>query len=343
MFNRWQRSQANPMTRRIIDGIVLLLLIVSFGTGGFMLIEGGALLDSLYMTVITITTVGYGEVVHLGTGGRIFNIFLILIGVAFVLYMFSKITEDVVEGGLRATIGRMKMKKDVAKLRNHYIVCGYGRIGKVICKILEENNRSFVVIEKSPHKIQAIVDQGYLVLEGEASDDQTLKDAGIMAARGLIAVVSSDADTVYISLSARGIRPDLFIMARSSGEEGAETKLLRAGANKVLSPYYIGATSMAQQLVRPTVIDFIDLAVHGGELGLRLEEMLVAPEAKLAGSTLMNSEIRKKHDLIVVAIKSLQGEMHFNPTPDTMLNGGDTLVVLGKQDNIKKLESELRA
>ena len=329
------------MTHRIFVGALLLLLILAFGTGGFMLIEGAGLLDSLYMTVITITTVGYDDVVHLGTVGKIFNIFLILIGVAFVLYVFSKITEDVVEGGLRATIGRMRMKKDVAKLRNHYIVCGFGRIGKVICQILQENNRPFVVIEKSSHKIQAIVDQGYLVLEGEASDDQTLKDAGIMTSRGLIAVVSSDADTVYIALSARGLRPDLFIMARSSGEEGAETKLLRAGANKVLSPYYIGATSMAQQLVRPTVIDFIDLAVHGGELGLRLEEMRVAPEAKLAGSTLMSSGIRKNHDLIVVAIKSLQGEMHFNPTPDTMLNGGDTLVVLGKQEDIKELESEL--
>jgi voltage-gated potassium channel len=264
-----------------------------------------------------------------------------MIGVAFVLYMFSKITEDVVEGGLRATIGRMRMKKDVARLRNHYIVCGFGRIGKVICKILEDNNRPFVVIEKSPHRIPAITEHGYYVLEGEAADDQTLKDAGIMTARGLIAVVSSDADTVYITLSARGIRPDLFIMARSSGEEGAETKLIRAGANKVLSPYYIGATRMAQQLVRPTVIDFIDLAVHGGELGLRLEEMVVSADSKLAGSTLMDSEIRKKYDLIVVAIKRPGGEMQFNPSPNTPLDASDTLVVLGNHKDIKALESEL--
>lgn len=341
MFNRFLRAPSQQMSRRFASRGLMLLVILTFGTTGFMLIEGGGLLDSLYMTVITITTVGYGEIVHLSAAGRIFNMFLIMVGVAFVLYMFSKITEDVVEGGLRATFGRMRMKKDVSKLRDHYIVCGYGRIGKVICKILEDNGRSCVVIEKSAHKIPAILEQGYHVLEGEASDDQTLKDAGIMVARGLIAVVSSDADTVYITLSARGIRPDLFIMARSSGEDGAETKLLRAGANKVLSPYYIGATRMAQQLVRPTVIDFIDLAVHGGELGLRLEEMVISADSKMAGATLMDSGIRKKYDLIVVAIKRQGGEMQFNPSPNTPLDVSDTLVVLGNHKDIKDLEAEL--
>jgi len=341
MFDLFLRSPGHQMTRRFAGRAVLLVTILTFGTVGFMLIEGASFLDSLYMTVITITTVGYGEVVHLSAAGRVFNMFLIMIGVAFVLYMFSKITEDVVEGGLRATIGRLRMKKDVARLRNHYIVCGFGRIGKVICKILEENGRPFVVVEKSAHRIPTIIEQGYFVLEGEAADDQILKDAGIMHARGLIAVVSTDADTVYITLSARGINPDLFIMARSSGEEGADTKLIRAGANKVLSPYYIGATRMAQQLVRPTVIDFIDLAVHGGELGLRLEEMVVSASSKLAGSTLMDSEIRKKYDLIVVAIKRQGGEMQFNPSPNTLLVTSDILVVLGNHKDIKNLEAEM--
>ncbi len=332
--------QGKDLMRRLSVSGVLLLIILALGTFGYMLIEDAGFLDSLYMTIITITTVGYDETFPLGTQGRIFTIFLILIGVGFVLYVFSKITEDVLEGGLQKSIGRMKMKKRVARLRDHLIVCGYGRIGKVICKILEENNRSFVVIEKNPHKIQAIADRGHLVLEGEASDDHILKAAGIEKAKGLIAVVSSDADTVYITLSARGIRPDVFIMARSSGEEGAETKLIRAGANKVLSPYFIGATRMAQQLVRPTVIDFIDLAVHGGELGLRLEEMVVQ-SPQLAGKSLMDSGIRKDHDLIVVAIKREHGEMMFNPNPGTIINVSDTLVVLGGQENIKALEREV--
>jgi len=327
--------------RRLLVSGVLLLAILAFGSLGYMLIDGAGFFDALFMTVITITTVGYNETFPLSVHGRIFTVFLILIGVGFVLYVFSKITEDVIEGGLQKTIGRMNMKKKVARLRDHYIVCGYGRIGKVICRILEENKRPLVVIEKNPNEIEAIVKSGHLVLEGEAADDQTLKEAGIEHARGLIAVVSSDADTVYITLSARGIRPDMFIMARSSGEEGAETKLIRAGANKVLSPYFIGATRMAQQLVRPTVIDFIDLAVHGGELGLRLEEMVVQKTSPIAGRTLMDSGIRKDHDLIVVAIKREQGEMMFNPSPSTVIKVSDILVMLGSQDNIKALEREL--
>ena len=233
------------------------------------------------------------------------------------------------------------MKKKVAGLRNHYVVCGYGRIGKVICKIFKENNISFVVVEKNQNKIPDIVEQGYLVLQGDASDDDIMVEAGIARARGLVAVVSSDAENVYTALTARGLNSKLYIMARSSGEEGAENKLLRAGVDKVFSPYYIGATRMAQQLVRPTVIDFVDLAIHGGELGLRLEEISVSEKAQLVNKTLFESGIRKDFDLIVVAIKRYHGEMLFNPTPQTELHDGDTLVVLGEHDNISALEKEL--
>jgi len=339
--SRLEKAVTDELLRQIAKSTGLLVLILLFGTIGFMTIEGSNPLDSLFMTVITITTVGYDQVMPLHGMGKIFAIILIFMGVGFVLHVFTVITEAVVEGGLEKTIRRMKMKKRIAKLRGHYLVCGYGRIGKVICKILAENNRPFVIIEKNQHKIQKIIDHGYLVLEGEAADDETLKDAGIDEATGLIAVVSSDADTVYITLSARGIRPDLFIMARSSGEKGAETKLLRAGANKVLSPYFIGATRMAQQVVRPTVIDFIDLAVHGGELGLRMEEMAVSKTSRFAGKSLMESGIRKEHDLIVVAIKRNDGDMIFNPNPETSIDPSDILVVLGNHKDIKDLEKEL--
>lgn len=235
------------------------------------------------------------------------------------------------------------MEKKVSGLKKHYIVCGFGRIGRGICKILKENNRDFVIIEKDPVELQKINDLGYLALEGEASVDDVLLKARINEARGLIAVVTSDADNVYISLTARGLNPNLYIMARSSGEEGAETKLLRAGANKVISPYYIGACRMAQQLVRPTVIDFIDLAVNTSthELGLRLEELAVSAKAKIVNMPLQSSGIRKKYDLIVVAIKRENGEMLFNPNPQSMLLPGDIMVVLGEQEHIKGLEQEL--
>ncbi|MCB2182208.1 MAG: NAD-binding protein [Desulfobulbaceae bacterium] len=316
----------------------MLLIILLFGAFGYMVLEHSSFVDGLYMTLITITTVGYGEVVHLSEEGRLFTMLLILVGVGFVMFVFSKITEAVVEGELRAVYGRLNMKKKVSDLSGHYIVCGFGRIGRVICKLLHEDGKPFVVVENDPKIIQHLSDLNYLFLEGEASDDDMLIKAGVKNAKGLIAVVSSDADNVYISLSARGINPKLFIMARSSGEPGEERKLLRAGANKVISPYYIGACRMAHHVLRPTVTDFIDLTVHGGELGLRLEELSVTDEGKVVNMTLMDSNIRRDFDLIVVAIKRKAGEMRFNPSPNTRILSGDTLVVLGEYEKIKGLE-----
>ena len=328
--------------REILTSLLLLFLLLAFGTAGFMLISRASLLDALYMTVITVSTVGFGETFALGPGGRLFTIVLIFVGVGFVLYLFSRITEAIVEGGLRATLGRLRMKKEVARLRDHYIVCGFGRIGRVICKILAENHKPFVVVERDSGQVDRIIELGYLAIEGEAADEDILLAAGIERACGLIAVVSTDADTVYITLTARGMRPELFIIARSSGAEGAEKKLIRAGADRVFSPYEIGATRMAQEVVRPTVVDFVDLAVQGGELGLRLEELAVPDHAPCAGKNLIESGIRKEHNLIVVAIKSRDGEMRFNPTPGTVINGGDILVVLGDVADIEALAAELR-
>lgn len=327
--------------KRIVTGFLIFLALLFTGTVGYVVLEGCSLLDALYMTVITVTTVGYGEVVPLTPGGRYFTIALIFIGVGFVLYLFTTITETVVEGGLRRILGRKKMEKKLARLKDHYIVCGYGRIGKVICSVLKENKRPFVVIESDPNQIGQIEDQGYLVLQGEAANDDQLIAAGVKRARGLVAVVSSDANNVYITLSAKGLNPDLFILARSSGEDGSEVKLLRAGANKVISPYFIGATRMAHLLVRPTVIDFIDLTVSAGELGLRLEELRVSDQAAFVNKSLMDTGIRKEYDLIVVAIKRNQGEMLFNPGPDTRILEGDILVVLGEHSHIKDFEELL--
>lgn len=327
--------------KKILLSSSLLVVIVILGALGYMNIEGSSFLDSLYMAVITITTVGFGEVIPLSKAGKVFTIFFILIGAGFVLYLFSEVTEAVVEGGLKRFLGRKSMDKKIAVMKDHFIVCGFGRIGKVICKSLEENNRQFVVVEKFPEGLQKIDEMGYLALEGDAADDDVLIKAGIKVARGLIAVVSSDADNVYIVLSARGLNPDLFIMARTGDADGSEKKLLRAGANKVVSPYHIGALRMAQLVVRPTVVDFLDLTVHGGELGLRLEELMVSEKAGFIGVSLMESSIRQKFDLIVVAIKRRAGEMLFNPNPHTKIEPLDTLIVLGEHENIKLLENEL--
>jgi voltage-gated potassium channel len=327
--------------RKVLIAIANLFGVLVVGTTGYMVIEKSSLLDGLYMTVITITTVGYGEAIPLSTAGRYFTIFLIMVGAGFVLYLFGKVTEAIVEGSLQTYMGRKTMDKKVAGLKNHFIVCGFGRIGKVICQILRENKKPFVVIENDPAEVETIKAMNYLVMDGDAASDETLQRAGIMSAKGLIAVVSSDANNVYIILSAKGLNPSLFILARSSGDDGSETKLLRAGANKVISPYYIGALRMAQLIVRPTVIDFIDLAVNAGELGLRIEEMYVSDKAKYLNMSLMESGLRKKYDLIVVAIKREHGEMLFNPNPGTKILSGDILVVLGDHDHINGLASEL--
>lgn len=335
------RPQNSRPMKKIVVAVAYLIAILTFGTLGYMVIEGGSFLDSLFMTVITITTVGYREIIPIGTNGKLFTIMLIFIGVGFVLYMFGKITEAMVEGGLRTIFGRKNMKKMVAGIKDHYIVCGFGRIGKVICQILHENNRAFVVIENDAAVAKSIEEMGYLVLEGQATEDEMLLQAGILRAKGLISVVSSDADNVYIILSAKGLKPDLYILTRSSGEDGVENKLLRAGASKVISPYYIGATRMAQLIVRPTVIDFIDLAVHGGELGLRLEELSVSNSSVFVNKTLSESDIRKDFDLIVVAIKRDHGKMIFNPNQSTMILSGDVLVVMGEYDNIHNFKARL--
>lgn len=329
------------MKNSLLTSALLFVGLLLFGTSGYILLEGCSFFNGLYMTVITITTVGYGEVFPLSMHGKLFTMLLIFMGVGFVLYIFGRITEAVVEGGLHEMLGRIKMQKKLARMKDHYIVCGFGRIGKVICKILKENQRPFLVIESDPEQIQPILDLGYMVLEGKAADDGVLIDAGVKRAAGLIATATTDADNVYIALSARGLNSDLFIMARSSGQEGAETKLLRAGADKVISPYFIGATRMAQLVLRPTVVDFLDLTIGSGDLGLRLEELCLSENSRCVDTSLMESQIRKKFDLIVVAIKRIDGEMLFNPNPQTVLKDGDTLVVLGEYNNIKALVEEL--
>ena len=324
--------------RKFILFIAPLLLILFCGPIGYMLLENTSFVDGLYLTVITITTVGYGDIVPIHTSGRLFTVVLVFCGVGYVMYLFGQITEAMVEGGLHKIVERRKMHKKIARLHDHYIVCGFGRIGMEICSILKENNRPFVVIERDEDVVKEIERLGYIELMGEASDDDVLLAAGIKRALGLIAVVGTDADNLYITLTARGLNSNLFIMARSSGVQGVAKKLKRAGASRVISPYSIGARRMAQLIVRPTVIDFLDLAMHADELGLFMEEFFVSDNAPFVDKTLIDSELRKKYDVIVIAIKRGDEPMIFNPKPDTQILAGDILIVLGDSENIGALE-----
>lgn len=330
--------------KKTLISFLLLLVILTFGSVGYMIIEDASFDDGLYMTMITVTTVGFGEMVHLSPAGRHFTMILILVGVGYVMVLFREITESVVEGGIQAALGKRNMSKKLEKMKDHYVVCGFGRIGQVICKLLHEHGKKFVIIENKDEEIDQINELGYLALKGDASDDDMLIQAGVARAKGLVGVVSSDADNVYISLSARSLNPDLYIVARASDEKRAKDKLKRAGADRVISPYYIGAFRMANLILRPTVTDFIDLAVSGRDLGLRLEEMVVTSSATtLVDKTLMDSEIRKNFNLIVVVIKRKDGQSVFNPTPNTRIEEGDTLVVLGEVEQIKALEKSMIA
>lgn len=327
--------------RKIIIIAVIFLALLFGGAFGYMILENTGFWMGMYLTVITVFTVGYGDIVPIHPSGRVFTVFLVISSVSFVMYTFSKITETMIEGELRGLYKRRKMNKQISRLRDHYIVCGFGRIGKEICKILQEHHRPFLVIEKDEEESKSLDELQYMRLEGDAADDDVLQSAGIDRAKGLVSVVASDADNLYITLTARGLNPNLYIMARSSGGPGVQTKLKRAGASKVISPYSIGARRMAHLIVRPTVSDFIDLTMRAGELDLMMEELKVSAASHLNGKNLIESEIRKKYDVIVVAIKRQDGAMLFNPRSETVIMAGDILIVLGANDHILGLGREM--
>ncbi|MBU1140836.1 MAG: potassium channel protein [Proteobacteria bacterium] len=326
---------------QVLRALLVFLGILLTGTVGNMYFEHNNFIDALYMTVITVSTVGYGDMVPVQPAGKIFTVLLVLGGVGYVMYIFSKLMEAMVEGGLREILGKRKMAKELARLKNHYIICGYGRIGKVICETLYENEKNFVVIESNPEEMQTIIGNGFYGIEGEASEDDILVQAGIHQAAGLIAVVSTDADNVFITLTARGLNPGIDILARSSGATGSERKLKRAGANRVISPYSIGGKRMAHAVVRPNVINFLEMTMQVDEYNLQMEEMPVSDNAELQGKTLMESNIRNDFNIIVIGIKRRDGTMLFNPRPDTLILARDILIVLGKKAQIASLKKVL--
>lgn len=317
--------------------IFILLAVLVFGTTGYSLIEGWAPFDALYMTVITLATVGFREVHQLSQEGKAFTILLIVFGAGIIAYAIGSLIRFTLEGELHSILGRKKLEKQIGKLQQHYIVCGYGRIGTLICREFAAKPLPFVVVEQDPELCDRLSDEGFLFVHGNATDDSALEAAGIRHAKGLITAVTSDTENVYITLTARGLNPDLFILARA-GEEGSDLKLRRAGANKVISPYVIGASRMAQAILRPSVVDFIEIATAGHNLELQIEEIRVRSGSALVGKTLLTSEIRKGLGIIIVGIKKPDGQMQFNPSPATMIDSDDTLITLGEKSAIENLD-----
>jgi len=323
--------------RHLRFSLLTLVAVIGLGTCGYSLLEGWSAFDALYMTVITLATVGFREVHELTPEGKAFTILLIIFGAGIIAYAVGSLIQLTVEGQLRQLLGRKKLQKQIAKLQGHYIICGYGRIGTLICREFAAKPLPFVIVEKDPEICQRLSDDGILYVAGDATDDATLEAAGIRQARGLITAVTSDTENVYITLTARGLNPGLFILARA-GEEGSDLKLRRAGASKVISPYVIGATRMAQAILRPSVVDFIEIATAGHNLELQMEEILVRSGSRLAEQTLLTSGIRKDLGTIIVGIKKGDGKMVFNPASETTIAAGDILITLGERPAIENLE-----
>ena len=305
-----------------------------------MMIEGWNFLDALYMTVITLTTVGYGEVHEVSRIGQIYTILLIFIGVAFILFVAGSVVQFMVEGRIRTILGRRSLDKKIDRLKNHYIVCGYGRIGKVLCNQLKRKPIDLVVIDKNRELIPILDDDKVLYLSGDASDEAILHKAGILRAKGLIAVLATDTDNVFLVLTARQLNPDLYIIARASRDD-SKLKLQAAGANKVESPYEMGAVSMAQRIIRPTVTNFLNIAFAHKRKDIQMEEIPVNSSSGLINVMLKDSGIRQQFNLIIIAIKKPDGSMLFNPSYETVIEAGDTVIAVGQEGNLQKLENKL--
>lgn len=327
----------NPVKQLKIS-LLILLLLVTLGTAGYMSIEGWRFLDALYMTVITLATIGFQEMHPLSDSARIFTMLLIVFGVSVLGYSVGMLAQVMFEGQLQRFLGRKKVEKSIQELKDHYIVCGYGRIGALICKEFAAKPIPFVVVESNPAVLERLEEDGVLFLRGNATEDETLMKAGIKRAKGVVSVVTSDTENVYITLTARGLNPDLFILARS-GEPGSDIKLKRAGATKVISPYQIGGSRMAQAILRPNVVDFIEIATGRGHLDLQMEEILIPERSPFIGQNLKDAGFRRDTGVIIVGIVKPQGKMVFNPGSGNVLEVQDTLIVLGQPSEIAKLEN----
>jgi len=327
--------------KRIKWAITFLVSVFVLGIGGYMIIEGWNFFDSLYMVVITLATVGFAETHPLSFHGRIFTIILIVVWAGIGFYALSSIIQPIIEGEIRKVMGRKKLEKEIKNLKGHYIICGFGRMGSYISQELRNASVPYLIIEKDENLRPKLERESHLYLYGDASEDEVLLEAGVKKARGLVAVVASDADNVYITLTARQMNPNIFILARSTNES-SERKLQQAGANKVISPYQMGAVRMVQAILRPAVVDFIEIAFHGKNMELQCEEFLVKPNSSLVGNSLQEAEIRKNLGVIIVAIKETSGKMVFNPSRDVRINAGDTLITLGEKKDLVRLEKILQ-
>ncbi|SOB57793.1 TrkA-N domain protein [Pseudodesulfovibrio profundus] len=320
-------------------GIGYLLSVFALGIAFYMGYEHWDFASSFYMVVITLSTVGYMEVNELSETGRIFTAFLIMGGVGGFVYIAGAFAQVLIDGRLQIMWGKRKMMKEINKLRGHFIVCGHGRIGSIVVQEIMADGHDVVVIEQDPDLIDKMEQDGILCIEGDATSDEILLTGGLLHAKSLISALTSEAANVYVTLTARQLNPDINIVARA-GDKSHISRLELAGADRVVLPHFIGGLRMAQNVLRPTVTNFIELAVRGG-IDLQMEELLVSPGSELCELDLIDSKIRPRFNLIIIAIKKGSGEMVFNPGPKEIINANDTLLAVGKKSNLNEIKEIL--
>jgi len=324
--------------RRIALALVLVAVILLIGTTGFHIVEGWSWFDGFYMTLTTMTQIGYGETHPLDHAGRVFNSFLIVCALSAVGFAIATISQALLEFEFGKALGRRRMERELAKLSGHYIICGAGRVGRTVARQLRASGQACVMIEKDPVRARWAEEEKIPVVLGNASSEENLRKARIETAEGFVSAVASDAENIYIVLTARGLRSDLKILARASEEE-ATSKLLRAGASQVLSPYHFIGHRMAQLLLRPHVLDFVDAAFGRERLDFEIGEVHVAGTSRLVGKKLGDSEIPRQSGVIVLALRNPDGRMTFNPPPESVIQADDCLIVIGGDEQLRSLES----
>jgi voltage-gated potassium channel len=328
--------------RRVQSAVLALVIITAVGILGYVVFEGWSFTDALYMTVITLTTVGYREVHVLDASGQLWTMLLLITGVGTLFYAAVSSVELVVEGTVRGYFGRRRVKAAIGRLNSHYILCGYGKVGKQVAREFAADDVPFVVVEQDQDILEECLAEGNLALLGEASDDDVLQEAGILRAEGLIAAVDSDADNVFVVLSARKLNPKLHIVARASSDESA-AKLEIAGADRTLSPYAVGGRRLASLATQPLVVDFLDVVTRGEKgLEFRLEEFSVPEHSAIAEHTIGELKIGERTGAIVLAMRTSEGNFDTTPAAGDRLRAGDTLIVLGSRGQIERLEQLMR-
>lgn len=335
--DRLAAAEPHDPFRRPRIGLAAIVVLTLGGTLGYLAL-GFTPLNALYQTVTTVATVGFGEVEPLTPAGQVFTMVLIVLGVGTVFWTLGVLIEALVEGELSEVFGRRRMERRIESMRDHVVVCGWGRVGREIAHLIGASGRGVVVVDVDPDRVATV--PGTVVL-GDATDDTVLCRAGIERASVLVAALATDAANLYVTLSGRALRPDLFILARAR-DESSEPKLLRAGADRVVNPQRIGAQRIAAFALQPSVAEFLDVVMHDGSLEFRLEEVVVAPGSDLVGRSLRDSHLRDRTGALVLALRAPSGEFLTNPVPETVIAAEHVLIAIGTTSQLEGLEALAR-